>query len=98
MGNDMTLERLQRSILDAFQCEDDNYGEKGPKICELMTHPGYPTNKEYGGFCWGTDDFGASEDRSHELKLLCSREMMDFYKENNIKISSHSAIFKGFID
>ncbi|XP_035826779.1 carbohydrate deacetylase isoform X2 [Aplysia californica] len=94
MGSDMTAERLQLIILEAFEDVEKRLGgdHKRPATCELMTHPGHPTSRDYGGFSWGTDDFGASQDRVHEIQVLSSPEMMEFYKKNNIELVSHEVL------
>eukprot|EP00039_Didymoeca_costata_P021300 m.344101 g.344101 ORF g.344101 m.344101 type:complete len:324 (+) comp23839_c0_seq1:206-1177(+) len=40
--------------------------------CEVMVHPGY---REPHGHSW--DDFGASEDRESELRVLCNAEVIN---------------------
>ncbi|KAI8749282.1 carbohydrate deacetylase isoform X1 [Biomphalaria glabrata] len=94
MGRDMTPERLQKIILEAFEDAESRLSsdKRGFTTCELMTHPGYPTHRILGGFSWGSDDFGCSEDRIHEINVLSSPEMKDFYKQNNIELVSHSIL------
>nr|KAI8753830.1 carbohydrate deacetylase-like isoform X1 [Biomphalaria glabrata] len=94
MGRDMTPERLQKIILEAFEDAERRLSsdKRGFTTCELMTHPGYPTHRILGGFSWGSDDFGCSEDRIHEINVLSSPEMKDFYKQNNIELVSHSIL------
>ncbi|BFZ18559.1 hypothetical protein BsWGS_21598 [Bradybaena similaris] len=100
MGADMTTDRLKQIVIEAFveaeaklsalpeeQCHDY-------VTCELMTHPGYPTGRDYGGFCWGSDDFGCSNDRVHEIQVLSSADMLNFYRQNNIELESHRILLK----
>uniref|UniRef100_A0A0B7A2J5 Carbohydrate deacetylase n=1 Tax=Arion vulgaris TaxID=1028688 RepID=A0A0B7A2J5_9EUPU len=95
MGADMTVERLQQIILEAFTDAELRIAAKSKDehcdfvTCELMTHPGYPTSLEYGGFSWGSDAFGRSYDRVHEIKVLSSADMVKFYTENSIEVVSH---------
>lgn len=57
--------------------------------CELMVHPGYPCrNRELGGCGGGADEFAASNEREHEMRVLGSDEMKQFYKKFNIVLSS----------
>lgn len=91
MGAFMTVERLQANILEAFESVEKDQAH-GTVTCELMTHPGHPTPMNYGGFSWGTDDFGNSQDRIHETQILSSQEMQNFYKSRNIELVSHLAL------
>lgn len=57
--------------------------------CELMVHPGYPCrNPEEGGCGGGADEFATSNEREHEMRVLGSDEMKQFYKKFNIVLSS----------
>ena len=89
----MNPDRLKSAILEAFK-QEENKAERSKQevTCELMTHPGHMTSVEYGGFCWGTDEFGASTDRKHEIDVLGSREMKEFYQQENIQLVSHSVL------
>ncbi|RUS85743.1 hypothetical protein EGW08_006457 [Elysia chlorotica] len=88
MSAAMTTESLQAVILEAFESVEPTH--QGTSVaCELMTHPGYPTPMDYGGFSWGTDDFGNSKDRVHELQVLSSAAMKNFYKTHNMELASH---------
>ncbi|XP_056001018.1 carbohydrate deacetylase-like [Ostrea edulis] len=82
MGPDMTLERLQRQIAKV-------YGPPGNDVitCELMVHPGYRTSTE-GGCGIGPDDFSMSGEREHEMSILRSKEMLEFYHKQGIEIVS----------
>ena len=88
MGNFMTIERLQANILEAFEAAEQKHQSMAVS-CELMTHPGHPTPLHYGGFSWGTDDFGNSKDRVHELQVLSSVDMKNFYRAHNIELVTH---------
>ncbi|CAL1536147.1 unnamed protein product [Lymnaea stagnalis] len=98
MGRDMTADRLKKIILEAFEDAEKRmaarelYQQQDFTTCELMSHPGHPTDPEYGGFSWGSDDFGCSDDRIHEINVLSSAEMMEFYKANNIQLVSHKIL------
>ncbi|CAG5122624.1 unnamed protein product [Candidula unifasciata] len=100
MGADMTADRLKHVILEAFVDAETRMAIQPEKqqrdhtTCELMTHPGYPTGRDNGGFSWGSDDFGCSTDRIHEIQVLSSADMMNFYKENNIEVVSHRILLK----
>ncbi|KAH3891285.1 hypothetical protein DPMN_015378 [Dreissena polymorpha] len=83
MGNNMTLPRLQQSVLKAFQRSSPtqevsiavshrpaSFREPpADQFCELMVHPGYKTG-ESGGCGDGPDDFSRSGDREHEMRIL----------------------------
>ena len=92
MGAFMTDERLQTIILEAFTSAEREYPGKTTVTCELMTHPGHPTPMDYGGFSWGTDDFGNSEERVHEIRVLSGEAMKNFYKNHNIELVSHQEL------
>ena len=90
MGANMTVDRLKSTILEAFVTAEGHRGQSSrPVTCELMTHPGQPTSLDYGGFSWGTDDFGSSNERVTEIQVLCTQDMLGFYKDNNIELISH---------
>ncbi|KAH9525491.1 hypothetical protein Btru_001548 [Bulinus truncatus] len=96
MGSAMTQERLQKIILEAFEDAEHRLSslaeQRDFSTCELMTHPGYPSHRVLSGFSWGSDDFGCSDDRIHEIKILSSSEMREFYKRNNIEVVSHKIL------
>lgn len=54
-------------------------------VCELMVHPGKRT-RTVGGCGNGPDDFSQSSDRELEMTVLMSKEMLDFYKNNDISL------------
>ncbi|XP_076803166.1 carbohydrate deacetylase-like [Clavelina lepadiformis] len=81
MGKNMSIESLQCTINQVFQ--------SGVGSCELMVHPGYCCDPVTDG-CLGdefADAFSCSPDREHELNVLTSDEMINFYKINDIKLS-----------
>ena len=80
MGKNMTVERLQQGILSSFR------SDSGEKTSELMCHPGYRCIAE-GGCGSGADEFSRSEEREHEMDILRSPEMHEFYRKYNIKIT-----------
>ncbi len=55
---------------------------------ELMVHPGYPCdpNKEVGGCGSGPDDFSQSQDRLHEMNVLTSSEVLNFYRHQGYRL------------
>lgn len=82
MGTDMTIERLQRQLANAFKCNGSDVIS-----CELMVHPGYKSG-DVGGCGIGVDDFARSEHREHEMNVLQSKEMKDFYRTQGIEVVS----------
>ena len=56
-------------------------------VCELMVHPGYPAKSGIGGCGQGPDAFSLSQNRVLEMKMLTSKEMFEFYKAHNIKLT-----------
>ncbi|XP_052245643.1 carbohydrate deacetylase-like [Dreissena polymorpha] len=105
MGNNMTLPRLQQSVLKAFQRSSPtqevsiavshrpaSFREPpADQFCELMVHPGYKTG-ESGGCGDGPDDFSRSGDREHEMRILMSQDMKDFWAKQDIKLISFKDI------
>ena len=88
MGQDMTIAKLQHFLKVTFQGQAaDGNKQNGRLVCELMVHPGYMTG-DCGGCGCGPDVFSQSHDREHEIKILSSLEMSDFYKTMNIKLIS----------
>lgn len=83
MGSNMTTERLQSCLSRAFGLKRDAH-----IACELMVHPGFPSDRGVGGTGQGPDEFSMSTDRQHEIDILTSAEMKNFYKKNDINISS----------
>lgn len=89
MGDSMTVSRLQEAIKDAFISLETRSPSSSPHVVELMTHPGYPcVNDRALGCGIGADDFAKSADRKHELDLLTSPEMLNFYQINSIHLIS----------
>lgn len=96
MGADMTLEKIQNCISNAFDNQSKYSGTvhrtecvRNPSdlIVELMVHPGYRTGN-CGGCGDGPDDFAQSSEREHEMKILKGPSMKEFYKEQSIKLIS----------
>lgn len=96
MGKYMTIDRLQEKILKCFQQQTIKEtivpavnGNVRPTqvTCELMVHPGYHcTDAEKGGCGAGADEFSMSVEREHEMHVLCSKDMRDFYKKFDIQL------------
>jgi len=58
--------------------------------CELMVHPGYRCADIQDGGCGeGADEFSMQTDRVHEIRILCSTEMRQFYSDSLIQLRSH---------
>ncbi|XP_041348994.1 carbohydrate deacetylase-like [Gigantopelta aegis] len=99
MGSDMTIPRLKNVLSQAFQTlgdetdDDPNTEHQPTRTCELMVHPGFITGDDGGCLGVGPDDFSQSNDREHEMQILQSEEMMEFYSNNNIQLVpfSHKA-------
>lgn len=101
----MTLPRLQQSVLKAFQRSSPTpqvsaavskwtaSSSKTPAdlFCELMVHPGFITGGN-GGCGDGPDDFSRSGDREHEMRILMSLDMKDFWAKHDIKLISFKDI------
>nr|CAB3267820.1 UPF0249 protein ydjC homolog [Phallusia mammillata] len=85
MGNAMDTDRLQTVIKSVF--------DSGVSSCELMCHPGFICDKSEDGFVGNTsaDIFSCSPDREHELKILTSPEMLQFYQDEDISLCAKSA-------
>jgi len=75
------LKAILRSSMENEGCH------KNAVFCELMSHPGKRTG-DVGGCGDGPDDFSQSKDREHEMRILLSQEMKDFYTRNDIKLVS----------
>ena len=80
VGSDMSIERLQQTL--------KNFFGRGLSSCELMVHPGYVCDKYSDGFTGEqeSDLFSRSPDREHELSVLTSPDMLQFYKDENISL------------
>ncbi|ESO03991.1 hypothetical protein HELRODRAFT_79617 [Helobdella robusta] len=89
MGLMMTEDKI-KNILLKMRSEATN--SKTPNkitTCELMAHPGYPcTDPTRGGCGEGADQFAQSTDRLHELNVLNSTSLKQFYRDNNIHLIS----------
>ena len=92
MGSNMTVPRLKTVLSQAFQTLGDGPGST-TQTCEMMVHPGYVTDDDGGCLGGEPDDFSQSRDREHEMKILQSEEMAEFYSNNNIQLVpfSHKA-------
>lgn len=84
MGKRMNEIRIKQSLEILFQsCES----------VEIMCHPGYRSQPCIGGCdsSLGPDEFSQSQDREHELEVLCGEILKDFY-------TSPKFNFKSFFD
>ncbi|XP_013394034.1 carbohydrate deacetylase-like [Lingula anatina] len=88
MGNEMTEERIQSALKAIFSPDNNINKNKSLVSCELMVHPGYPNLDPQGGCGEGPDDFAKSTDRLHEVQVLTSPAMRQFYKEQGIELIS----------
>lgn len=81
MGKAMSIEILQEAL--------KNFFVSGFTTCELMTHPGYKCDRYADGFAGEdfADAFSCSPEREHELRVLTSPDMLQFYKDKNIDLS-----------
>jgi len=90
MGVHMTIERLCSRINYFFETAHQKLHDRQTTItCELMVHPGYRC-QGYGG-CGepaGPDDFARSDEREHELAVLKSDTLKEFYLTQHFKLCS----------
>ena len=88
VGRYMTTERLCSRINSFFETAQGKLKECKTITCELMTHPGYRCQGLGGcGGPTGPDDFALSEEREHELSVLNSDELKEFYFKHNFNLS-----------
>ncbi|XP_028400315.1 carbohydrate deacetylase-like [Dendronephthya gigantea] len=76
MGKHMTTER----IIQTYKATRTAAHQR-PSVCEFMVHPGYPCFGNQGGCGEGPDEFARSEEREHELNVLCDSELKRILKE-----------------
>ena len=82
----MTTERLCSRISHFFETAQRKLDEHQTTItCELMVHPGYRC-RGFGGCGSGPDDFACSNEREHELDILNSDELKEFYLKQHFKL------------
>ena len=88
VGAHMTTERLCSRINHFFETAQCNVHEHQKAIsCELMVHPGYRCQGVGGcGGASGPDAFARSAEREHELAILSSKKLKEFYLENHFKL------------
>ena len=86
----MTTERLCSRINYFFETERLKLREQQTRItCELMVHPGYKCQGLGGcGGVSGPDDFACSDEREHELAILNSDKLKEFYLRQHFKLYS----------
>lgn len=75
MSHDLTREKLTRALEivkdDRFTRKQNNKSDTMKFTIEIMTHPGYPSEKHNGGCSSdGPDEFACSRDRSYEKSFL----------------------------
>jgi len=90
IGEHMTTERLCSRITYFFETAQRKLPERQSKItCELMVHPGYRCQGHGGcGGPSGPDEFACSDEREHELNILNSHQLKEFYLKNDFKLYS----------
>ena len=95
MGKDMMPSHLSSCINDAFKTQREKTQQISPDdiVCELMVHPGKKTGNA-GGCGNGPDVFSQSEDREHEMDVLMSDSLRQFYKDCGIILAS----FHSYLD
>jgi len=84
----MTTERLCSRIQYFFETAQCKLLERQTTItCELMVHPGYRCQGIGGcGGASGPDDFARSHEREHELAILNSDKLKEFYLTHRFKL------------
>ena len=84
----MTTERLCSRIISFFEnAQRQLHGCQATITCELMVHPGYRCQGLGGcGDPCGPDDFACSGEREHELEILNSDKLKEFYLKQNFKL------------
>ncbi|KAK2144608.1 hypothetical protein NP493_4166g00000, partial [Ridgeia piscesae] len=89
MGSYMTVERLQHRLQMAFLGIEESASPDRDGVVvtvELMVHVGYPAVTGKGGCGEGCDEFAQSPDRLHEMGVLCSDTMKQWYTAMNISL------------
>jgi predicted glycoside hydrolase/deacetylase ChbG (UPF0249 family) len=96
MGNDMTMENIQKALKKCLQDQEalpvDQSSSTLCRVFEFMVHPGYKSVAGIGGCGEGPDGFSLSEDREHELKILTSDQLKCFLDKEHFALSSFSDI------
>ncbi|XP_074641541.1 carbohydrate deacetylase-like [Tubulanus polymorphus] len=90
LGSCMTVGRLQKKLNDIVSMATKNFAscDKNQVTCELMVHPGYPAISSDAGCGDGPDTFAMSVEREHEMRILRSDDMFEFYDNNGIILCS----------
>ena len=57
-------------------------------VVELMVHPGYPSDSGDPGCGSGADEFACSSARKHELDILSSKQILEWYVTEDITLIS----------
>ena len=92
MGSDMTIERLQRRLKETFRHVEENASSDDVITVELMVHVGYPAVPGKGGCGERPDAFAQSPDRPHEIGILCSEVMKQWYTDMNITLDAGTGL------
>ncbi|NP_001089361.1 carbohydrate deacetylase [Xenopus laevis] len=90
MGKNMSAYNIQEAIrygVCSWQSTISTLPDINNSVSiELMTHPGYPSSPEEGGCGEGPDDFSQSLDRLHELEVLKSAPLRNFFLANGVQL------------
>jgi len=78
MGYSMTTAKIKHFLSSI----DGNEG------VEMMCHPGFVSDQSTDGFVGDehADQFSCSFEREHEMMVLMSDDLLQFYKENHIRL------------
>ncbi|XP_070571847.1 carbohydrate deacetylase-like [Ptychodera flava] len=86
MGSNMSVEHIQSALLTSIKTAEATSAPGSTLTFELMTHPGYPASKNIGGCGQGPDEFACSKDRVHEMDVLKTPKLKQFFSENNVRL------------
>lgn len=86
MGKDMNIQRIQNAL------STDRSSSGLDNVYEFMVHPGYRSKQGVGGCGEGPDGFAMSQDREHELGILCSEHLQKLLTNEGFILSSFKDI------
>ena len=78
-------------ILKKIEKSDELKFPNNKVSIELMVHPGFPCRSSDSAGCGaGPDSFSLSDDRQHEIIVICSDELSEFFAE--VRFKKHASI------
>ena len=93
-SDELTQAEGDHNSASGIQDKTGRFGGKTTVTLELMVHPGYQSKSADLGCGAGADEFACSPARDHELRVISSQHLLDWYQDQGITLVPSCAASK----